>query len=216
VADFYELLGVSRQATTAQIRKAYATIARDRHPDRFSDPAEKKKAEDFFKEATAAFNALANDRSRQAYDRELAQPKVTDPQEIAREAVARAMTLIEARDLAGAVELLRVAVHHAPQEARYHALLGRVMAKSPQWTREAVEAYETAIRLAPRTAAFHVELGRILLAKGMAIRARKLAESALELAPRDPEVQRLAAETGAGRGDDPDGGGLRGLLRRKP
>lgn len=214
--DYYQILGVSRQATAAEIRKAYALIARDRHPDRFSDPAEKKKAEQSFTEATAAFNALANERSREAYDRELSQPKVTDPAEIAKEAYARAMTLIEARDLAGAVEMLRVAVHHAPQEARYQALLGRALSRSPQWAREAVEAYESAIRLAPRTPAYYVELGRVLLAKGMAIRARKLAETALELAPHDPEVQRLAAETGAAGGNPPEGGGLRGLLRRKP
>ena len=123
MADYYELLGVSRQATTAEIRKAYALIARDKHPDRFHDPEEKKKAEEYFKEATAAFNALCNDKSRQAYDREVSQPKVTDPLEIASEACARALTLIEARDLYG---LIRRVVEAMPAKLTRGNRLARV------------------------------------------------------------------------------------------
>ena len=60
--------GVARNATAADIRKAYVRLARERHPDRFTDPAEKKQAEEAFTELTAAFNALSNERSRREYD----------------------------------------------------------------------------------------------------------------------------------------------------
>ena len=125
MADFYQILGVSRTASSAEIRKAYATIARERHPDRFGDPAEKAQAQEFFKQATEAFNTLASDRSRAQYDSEMEKPRLVAPAEIAADAYARGVKLLEARDWAGAVEVLRAAVYNAPQEARYHAALGR-------------------------------------------------------------------------------------------
>ena len=48
MADFYEILGVARTVSSAEIRKAYATIAREKHPDRFNDPADKAKAQELF------------------------------------------------------------------------------------------------------------------------------------------------------------------------
>ena len=44
MADYYEILGVATAATAAEVRKAYAQLARERHPDRFTDPAEKERA----------------------------------------------------------------------------------------------------------------------------------------------------------------------------
>ena len=59
MANYYEILGVSRTAPAAEIRQAYMRLAKERHPDRFHDPAERARAEAFFKELTAAFNTLA-------------------------------------------------------------------------------------------------------------------------------------------------------------
>ncbi len=63
MADFYEILGISRTAPPTEVRKAYMSLARERHPDRFSDPAEKARAQDDFQRATEAFNTLCNDRA---------------------------------------------------------------------------------------------------------------------------------------------------------
>jgi curved DNA-binding protein CbpA len=216
VADFYEILGVSRTASSAEIRKAYATIARERHPDRFGDPAEKAKAQEFFQQATEAFNTLASDRSRAQYDSEMEKPKLVAPAEIAADAYARGVRLLEARDWAGAVEVLRSAVYHAPQEARYHAALGRGLSHDSRSGREAVQALEEATRLAPQNGAFHAELALVLDSLGLRIRARKAAETAVRLAPNDPQVARVAAQLGAEGGSPPEGGGLGRLLRRKP
>lgn len=218
MANYYEILGVKPTASASELRQAYVRLAKERHPDRFPDPAERAKAEAFFKELTAAYNTLGNDRGRAAYDQSLSRPKDAPPAEIAKTAYAQALESFEKKDFHEAVELLRTAVHHAPDEARYHAALGMALARNPRWARDAIQAAERATQLAPTNAAYHVELAELLLGQGLKLRARHPAETAVRLAPDDPRVQRLAAEVGIG-GEPPapeGGGGLRGFLRRKP
>jgi curved DNA-binding protein CbpA len=218
MASYYEILGVAPTASASEVRQAYMRLARERHPDRFPDPAERAKAETFFKDLTAAFNTLGNERARAEYDQSLQRPKDAPPAEIAKMAYAEAQERFEKKDFHQAVELLRTAVHHAPDEARYHAALGMALAKNPHWMRDAIQAAERATQLAPKNAAYHVELAELFMSQGLKLRARHPAESAARLAPNDPRVQRLLAELGLG-GEPPapeGGGGLRGLLRRKP
>lgn len=63
--DYYEVLGVSREATLEEIKKAYRRLALKYHPDR--NPGDKT-AEDRFKEAANAYDALSDPKKRQAYD----------------------------------------------------------------------------------------------------------------------------------------------------
>ena len=63
--DYYEVLGISRNATEAEIKKSYRRLAMKYHPDRNPDD---KQAEDNFKEVQEAYDILSNERKRSAYD----------------------------------------------------------------------------------------------------------------------------------------------------
>src|SRR5687767_12208902 len=141
MADYYAVLGLTSAASADEIKKAYLKLARERHPDRFPDPAEKAKAQDFFKDLNAAYSTLSNERNRRDYDAQQKAPPAASPAEIAKRAYAQGLAAIEARDYHSAVEHLRVAVQHLPKEPRVHAALGRALARNPHWVREAVQCY---------------------------------------------------------------------------
>lgn len=195
MSDYYALLNVPKDANTMAIRAAYARLARDHHPDRFTDPEEKKKAEDTFTRITAAFNTLSNEKDRREYDASLAAPQVAVPELIARAAFERARQLIEARAFHEAVELLRSAVHHQPQEAAYHAALALALSKNPHWAREAAQELEQAIQLAPQRAQYHTQMAELLLKQGLKLRARRAAEMALRLNPQDRAARAVMEAT---------------------
>jgi molecular chaperone DnaJ len=64
VRDLYEILGVNRDASADEIKKAYRSLAREHHPDVNSAP----EAEERFKEIVGAYEILSDPQKRQRYD----------------------------------------------------------------------------------------------------------------------------------------------------
>lgn len=64
-SDFYEILGVPRDASTRVIKKAYHRLARLYHPDKHPG---NKSMEEKFKSISKAYEVLADDQQRQKYD----------------------------------------------------------------------------------------------------------------------------------------------------
>ena len=64
VRDLYEILGVQRDASADEIKRAYRTLAREHHPDVSAAP----EAEDRFKEIVGAYEILSDPQKRQRYD----------------------------------------------------------------------------------------------------------------------------------------------------
>jgi len=63
--DYYDVLGVAKNATAAEIKKAYRKLALKYHPDKNEDDAA---AEDKFKEAAEAYEVLSSDEKKARYD----------------------------------------------------------------------------------------------------------------------------------------------------
>lgn len=68
--DYYDILGVSRNASQEEIKKAFRKISLKYHPDRLSDKSdkEKKEGEEKFKAAAEAYSILSDEEKKRQYD----------------------------------------------------------------------------------------------------------------------------------------------------
>lgn len=66
--DYYETLGVERNASDEELKKAYRKLARQFHPDLQTDDQHKKASEDKFKEVNEAYEILSDQDKRRRYD----------------------------------------------------------------------------------------------------------------------------------------------------
>lgn len=64
--DYYEILGVDKNASTEEIKRAYRKLALKHHPDR--NPTNKKESEEKFKEISEAYAVLSDSQKRAQYD----------------------------------------------------------------------------------------------------------------------------------------------------
>ena len=72
VKDYYQILGVSSEASAQDIKKAFRRLALRYHPDR--NPDTPKQAEEKFKEINEAYQVLSDEQKRRQYDRLISWP----------------------------------------------------------------------------------------------------------------------------------------------
>ncbi|MBN2320500.1 MAG: DnaJ domain-containing protein [Acidobacteria bacterium] len=76
IKDYYEVLGVRRNASTEEIRKGFRRLALQHHPDR--NPESIRESEAKFKDINEAYAVLSDDRKRWQYDHLMNSPGDSD------------------------------------------------------------------------------------------------------------------------------------------
>ncbi len=209
----YDTLGVERDASDPEIRKAFRRLALKYHPDRFAGP-KRAEAEERFQGMTEAFNVLSHPESRDSYDKEISHGtdiKKMDAKEISRRLAAKGSQLMREGKMAEAVESLKMAIDHDGNNARAHYFYGQVIARISGKERDALRHVEQAISIEPGNATMEAEAAALSLAAGMKTRALRHAQEALTLDPTNSKATEIISQAEGGD----KGGSLLGRLRGK-
>lgn len=201
--NYYDVLGLPRNATTQQMRDRFRALARELHPDRFRGE-EKAEAELRFQEITQAFNLLNDPGRRRDHDLELARPEglKQEASEAARVYLQRGIKAFREKQYSQAAENFDRATRENPDSAQSWHYLALACRGKRQWLPRAREAILKACDLDPMNAAYLRLAGEIFADSGMNRRAQIYYQKALTWGGDDPAIRtaldRLAGSTGAG------------------
>jgi len=208
----FQVLGVARDATEAQVREAYFRLAKRFHPDVHHDDALsdlRDQLEEIFTRLGEAYEVLCNPRIRASYERALAREEgITthshepfDPgrrEEEAAEAIRRGSESLARERYWEAIRLFESAIPRVEgtvkQEAR--VLLARAYAKNAGWVKQGEELLLAVLREQPDHLDALLQLGRIYKAQGLHGRAFRTLRRVLDLQPTHEEARGLLAELG--------------------
>jgi curved DNA-binding protein CbpA len=193
VTNYYDVLGVARDASESEVRNKFRILARENHPDRYSDVERKRSAEHKFQLLTEALNVLTNPARRKAHDAELEKnrPIKEDPASIARLFLAKGVKSYREGDYADAITQFDLAVNHYDKDAKAYHYLALSCMKVVGQVRKGVDAIEAAIKLDSNNALFHRDAGKLYLMAGLNSKAERHLEEALTWLPDDAETLTL-------------------------
>lgn len=231
--NHFEVLGVSRNATEAQLKEAYFGLAKRFHPDvhhesQLSDLREKLEA--VFIRLGQAYDVLKNPKSRAQYEGQLGRltsqpdpaspspPETSpDPAYLARmalEALKKAEKHLGQAEYWDVIQLLEPALPNLSGKPKQRArvVLARALMKNPHWIKRGEELLESVIEEDPSNATAHFELATLYKDHGLKSRAIGHLRRVLDLRPDHEEalaaLQALAPEPS----EPPQEGG--GILRK--
>jgi curved DNA-binding protein CbpA len=213
--SYYQILGVGKQASEEEIKKAYFQLAQKFHPDRFdrSTPAaDRVKIEDVFDKITKAYHTLTNRELRKVYDIKTpaagADGSGKDVFKKADTKFRQAKTLYGQGRYEDTIILLEEAIRLNRIKGAYFLLLALTEMKIPALRRRAEEHFLKAIELEPWNPECYVGLGVLYKMEGMTLKATRQFQKALEYDGEHESARReLESLTG-----EKKKGGLKGLF----
>jgi len=203
LTNYYDILGVARDATESEVRDRFRILAREAHPDRHRDPEQKKAAEGRFQLLTEAVNVLTNAARRKAHDFELDQhkPAAIDSQGIARAYLARGVKAYKEGNYPQAVTEFDMSVRHYEKDAKAWHYLALACLKVVGQVRRGVEAAEAAVRLDPNNGLYLRDAGKLYMMAGLNAKAERHLTEALTWFPEDAETLTLLAKVKSASGE---------------
>ena len=201
--DYYGLLGVARDASEAEIRERFRTLAREAHPDR-APAAKKAEAEGKFQDLTEAVNVLTSAERRKAYDFDLAAAAgmSEDTDMVAHNYLGQGIAAYKDRKFAEAAGNFQLAVGRNPRDVKAQHYLGLASARAGD-VRAAVKAIESALSIEPHNGALLKDAGAIFRQAGLLLKAEKAYQEAIRWDPAAAEARKALEEIRvqrAGRG----------------
>jgi tetratricopeptide (TPR) repeat protein len=199
--NYYDILGVGRNATAQEIKKSYFRLAKVYHPDRhvnseFSDMI--PMLERLFVSISEAYNVLNDDAKRDQYNSELSRgPRKQRPAEQRQDSqkgnasvqFSEGLKLFQAQNYWGAEEAFRWAMRLDPSNPDYIFHLGLALAKMPRRRHDAEEQFQKAIQMMPSKIDYYLELGNLYAASGLKAKALHTYQDALKRAPNSEKVR---------------------------
>jgi curved DNA-binding protein CbpA len=194
--DYYALLGVDREATEAEIRERFRSLARETHPDRVPN-WRREKAEADFQEIAQAVNVLTNPERRKAYDFELSMAKAAaefgETDSVVRDYIAQGIAAYKEKKYAEAAGNFSLAIRRDASDARAHHYLGLASARAGD-LRAAVRALEAAIALDPQNTRLLADAGSVFRQAGLLLKAEKAYQEAMRWDPTASDLRRALEE----------------------
>jgi DnaJ-class molecular chaperone len=196
--NYYEVLGVDRSASEPEIRERFRRLAREKHPDRYSG-SDKAEAERKFQTLTEAVNVLTNAARRKQHDAEIASPSraaggAADFAQVGKAYLAKGVKAFRDGDYRGAYENFDMAAKHNPQDGKAFHYLAQAAARIPSHARQAVQAIETAVQREPMNAVYLKDAGLICKRAGLAAKAERYLEEALQWDADNIEIRTALSE----------------------
>jgi CheY-like chemotaxis protein/curved DNA-binding protein CbpA len=199
--NYFEMLGVSRQASSDEIQRAYDALVRDVHPDKLRGPVPadaRALADQIIQQLQTAVEMIVDDKRRAEYAKKLDQGGKTGVSDELGKILAaegrfrRGESALHAGSYAKAASLFREAVELYPDEGEFHAHLGwALFLESPDDVvvqNDALQRLQYAARLSPRLDKAHLFMGRVLSRMGRSGDAQKAFEQALVANPDSAEA----------------------------
>jgi len=199
--DYYDLLGVARDATELEIWERFRALAREAHPDRA--PADRRMdAEAKFQGLAEAVNVLTNRERRKVYDFEqtmvMTPGSHLDSDSVSQNYVAQGIVSYKEQKYADAAGNFQLAVHRNPKDVRAQHYLGLASARSGD-LRTAVRALEAAILLEPQNVRLLKDAGTVFRQAGLLVKAEKAFGEAIRWDPSAQDVRKALEDIRAQR-----------------
>ncbi len=189
--NYYEILGVARDATPKEIKKSYFEMARKYHPDRFDRelPQDSREmVEEVFGHITRAFQTLNNEKEKQDYDARLDKPEELDRKVLDQRAdmkFRQGKALFNREKYEEALVCFEEAIRIKSNKAIYFLFLAKSESKIPSFNEKAEEDFNKALELEPWNAECYIAVGEFYNQEGLSVKAKKQFKKALEIDPEN-------------------------------
>jgi curved DNA-binding protein CbpA len=204
--DHFAVLGIRWDEPPETMRRAYFSIARDLHPDKFNDAPDdiQKIATELFDKARSAWEVLGDDTKREAYIARVIRGEKTEDEKATERVQAilegegyfkRGITELNSGRISPANDCFVKACELVPEETEFAAYLGYTRFRMHQGKNEAeanagVETIRAALKEKENLDNVWVLLGMIQRLKGDDAAARRSFIKALQIKPANPDAAR--------------------------